>query len=82
MVAVPLQQGKQSARPSARGPGVDAGVLTQGELGLQAILSTMSMTSTVFVLAQNEANIPRQSLPFNEAIPVKIELRVTNRPGP
>ena len=71
MVAVTSQQGQQAARPSVQGLSVDSKKLTQGdsELRLQVILSTMS----VFILAQNEANILRQSLSFNEASTVKLE---------
>ena len=69
MAAVTSQQGQQAARLSVQGLSVDSRKLTQGELRLQAILNTMS----VFVLAQNEANIPRQSLSFNEASTVKLE---------
>ena len=76
MVAVTSQQGQQAARRSIQGLSVDSRKLTQGGLGLQVILSTMS----VFVLAQNEANIPRQSLSFNEASTVKLEFWVKNRP--
>ena len=78
MVAVTSQQGQQAARPSIQGLSVDSRKLThdQGGLGLQAILNRMR----VFVLAQNEANIPRQSLSFNEASTVKLEFSVKNRP--
>ena len=36
----------------------------------------------IFILAQNEANIPRKSLPFefNEASTVKLELHAKNMP--
>jgi len=37
---------------------------------------------SVFALAQNQANIPRQSLSFNEASTVKLEFWVKNRPKP
>ena len=44
---------------------------------LQAILNTMS----VFVLARNQANIPPQPPPFNEASTAKLEFQVKNRQG-
>ena len=69
MVAVTSQQGQRSARSSIQGLRVDSRKFTQGGLGLQVILNTMS----VFVLAQNQANIARQSLSFNEASIVKLE---------
>ena len=69
MVAVTSQQGQRAARSSIQGLSVDSRKFTQGGLGLQVILNTMS----VFVLAQNQANIPRQSLSFNEASIVKLE---------
>ena len=69
-------QGYRAARPSIQGLSVDSGNVTEGELRLQAILNTMS----VFVLAQNQANIPPRPLPFNEASTVKLEFWVKNRP--
>ena len=78
MVAVTSQQGQQAARPSVQGLSVDSRKLTQGELRLPVILDTMS----VFVLAQNQANIPRQSLSFSEASTAKLEFLVKNRPNP
>ena len=76
MVVMTSQQEQQAARPSVQGLSVDSRMFTQGELRLQVILNTMS----VFVLAQNEANIPRQSLSFNEASTVKLEFWVKSRP--
>ena len=76
MVAVTSQQGQRAARTSIQGLSVDSRNVTQGGLGLQVILNTMS----VFVLAQNQANIPPQSLSFNEASTVKLEFWVKNRP--
>ena len=76
MVAVTSQQGQRAARSSIQGLSVDSRKFTQGGLGLQVILNTMS----VFALAQNHTNIARQSLPFNEASTVKLEFWVKNRP--
>ena len=76
MVAVTSQQGQRAARSSIQGLSVDSRMFTQGGLGLQVILSTTS----VFVFAQNHANIARRSLSFNEASTVKLEFWVKNRP--
>ena len=69
MVAVTSQQGQRAARSSIEGLSADTRMFTQGGLGLKVLLNTMS----VFVLAQNQANIARQSLSFNEASTVKLE---------
>ena len=72
MAAVTPQQGKRAARSPIQGLGVDSIKFTQGGLGLQ-VINILSMIS-VFVLAQNHANIARQPLSFNEASTAKLEL--------
>ena len=76
MVAVTSQQGQRAARSSIQGLSVDSRKFTQGGLGLQVILNTMS----VFVLAKSEPSTGPQSLSFNEASTVKLEFWVKNRP--
>ena len=71
-----LRGPQAQARSSIQGLSVDSRTFTQGGLGLQVILNMMS----VFVLAQNHANIAHQSLSFNEASTVKLEFWVKNRP--
>ena len=74
--AMTSQQGQCAARPFARGLSAESGKCARWGLRPRAILST----TRVFVFAQNEANIPRQSLSFNEARAVKLEFWVKTRP--
>ena len=83
------QQGQRAAaamaRPSIQGLSIDSGKCTQGGLRPQAILSTMSVFVLAAAGAQNQADIARQSLSFNEfevyVCAVKPEFVVKNRPG-